>query len=658
VLLLPRFTRIVRGLADRDIGDLPHGAQMSTCGSWAAWVGVTAAAVVRLVAALVAVMLRCCKAGAASDVAAKLTRHVSGALCLDESRQRLVDTTGLTLQRLVNGELVGRDGYRLLLLGRKGVGKTCLLRALQQAAARELGAHGLRCAWVDYSNAVGAQCPMHAALSSLGWAWWALSVTLWVAFEWAWRDTVGYVRAVEGVLAALGMTMFVVIDEAQNAFHSRCPRGGSIINELQVIGASSRGVTHWIMSGSSSHLRGLITGNAVIADMHSEGFVHYARDNINGRKFVPIPIFPFLDSADFTDLVARMTRGRAHAWSIANLYLRSGGRADAVRALLDDPNAVVNEWANSARGLGGEPRPDNAEAALLSSLLATLNDTVEVTSEDDLTLFASWSLQFDASHVMSRVSGHTQRDLLGACYSLSDRGIVRYSERVALTPARLGFGGPIVALDLWSSSESLTAEELIALRHCNRADDGAGDLAGDVALRCIAQAARRGSSAEALGFRVRSTTAQPAHVPSLCVGRGASPLTPGSAAGVMWREVLTGNGRQRDALGADGVVLVGEGHDRCAHRIQVKLGDAAFTIDKARTACDRLSTMRAITQEAYADVGLPLGRQRFIVATTKPVPLEVAAVFRERGVVVWDRAFLAAHVWSPAVQLIHRRFRS
>lgn len=103
---------------------------------------------------------------------------------------------------------------------------------------------------------------------------------------------------VEALLALEQVKLFLCVDEVQDVWRRACPGTRRIVAELARIGASKTSVMHCVLSGSSHHLRGLIKGEPSLEFMHAEGFAHYAKYDLNGTKFVPVSIYPFLDVSD------------------------------------------------------------------------------------------------------------------------------------------------------------------------------------------------------------------------------------------------------------------------------------------------------------------------------------------------------------------------
>lgn len=62
------------------------------------------------------------------------------------------------------------------------------------------------------------------------------------------------------------------------------------------------GVMHWILSGSSKHLRMLITGK-LLRDEDRKVYKNYSDRDLNGTKFVPLSIYPFIGASEFRNLV-------------------------------------------------------------------------------------------------------------------------------------------------------------------------------------------------------------------------------------------------------------------------------------------------------------------------------------------------------------------
>jgi hypothetical protein len=285
----------------------------------------------------------------------KLVAHVQRHVYLDDSRERFVTDSCETLTQLVTGRLVNADRYRRSLLGRKNIGKTYLLRALQEAAQAVLGASIITC-FVDYSAVRYARVPTDRVVAALGWrwqAWWRCWVPLVVHADMR-------LAHLEKALAEADPPKYVfgVVDELQNVYKRHCTRGTDIIDELSALGASKAGVMHWIISGSSQDLRALIT--AKLPQERLADFPNYAAVDLNGTKFVPKNIFSFLSVSDCrpacrqvaSDAKVPLDSRTLDPLRNGELYLHTGGVAGSIRDALKRRDPPGDAYLQCCKGLG------------------------------------------------------------------------------------------------------------------------------------------------------------------------------------------------------------------------------------------------------------------------------------------------------------------
>jgi len=587
---------------------------------------------------------------------------IKGIIWLDASRKAVLYECIDTLALLLAGKMDMTDGYRKVLLGRKGVGKTRLLKEIQTQAQAMFRQNGLLCAWVSYNDQNHAMTPLHQAISTYGLIPRVVSYLLMKCTV----TTEHYVAAVEGFLLICGYRLFVVVDELQNVFHGRCAAGPDILNELRVLGASQRGACHWILSGSSEYLRGLVTGQHSIKDMHAQGFTHYMRDDLNGRKFVPTPIFPFLDHTDFVGLVSLYKQSGLTDDDLARLYLKSGAVPGNVINLLKSKNSQINTWGVSPKGLGHTAATD--ESSIVLRAVAKLTESYIANSwndnDTDLISFCKWTRPIAYPDVLrsalalgdeAESKTMTAEAVEKVCYKLSDRGILCYD--VSQQPSTVRLGSPSILMQLRSITTSLTPDEVVALLHSNQNNNR--DLAARVALRTLANAARQTTSHDVnqiFGFTIDASEVD-VHG-TLHVGNPNMRWKTSDVVNRVWKEMYSSKGQNaRDALGADGVVLTLNGDELVAHRIQVKMGKGRVEKKDASTITERFSLMMATTKEAYARSGLPLSKTRSILFTVKDILPEARTHLTDNNIEVWDGQFLAKHVWTPQIKSISPLFQ-
>lgn len=590
-----------------------------------------------------------------AELIAKIIADVAASrnFVLDNSRRKFVEDAAASLADLVQGRLVDRDRYKRLLLGRKGVGKTTLLQRLLAVATTMLQRHGIICVYLDYSDAASAPTPLEAVVAGLPAAF-QLFLRLRLSFAAPHR----HIAIVESFLRSRGITVFAVVDELQNVYRP-CERGMAIIGQLSALGASKAGVLHWVLSGSSAYLRQLVTARV---EYPSKEWPNYTKLDLNGTKFVPVTIEPFVEPQDFRSLVHRLVPEGVEPpveAALGELYLRTGGVPSFVAERLARGPVAVDTFVLSSKGIGRRDATDT-ESVFLRALLEVVNAFVPVGregSESDLDVYARWTsmVSFDGVAARAIELGAPRTAVLSTCYNLADRGLVRFHA----SGSTVGFGSAMMMQQLWTDDTALTHEEVVALRKGNQATVAGGDdLAGSVTLRMIAVKAVQ---SDAFGFRIPSSLPLPtalSPVPPLAVG-----YTRHSAERVvnrMWKELLTrsASSQLRDSLGADGVVILpAEPGGHPAWRIQVKISSAEVTAARAEEWVKGLLSQRLKAQDVYSAAGLPLKTQTLVLATTADLLPQARAWLEGRGIVIWDRAFLAEHVWPDNVKLIGERFR-
>ena len=642
----------------------------------------------------------------AETLKARIVAGVKKRAFLDLSRSEFVDGIANSLVQLVRGGLVDCNRFNCLLLGRKAVGKTFLLKALTDAASEHLSTRRLRCVTLTYAThlararsfvdilapAVGYK-PPHAGepLASSGPS-----------------TTMSGVPAFIKWLVDQDLYLFCTADELQFVYTADCEFGGDLIRELLTFGDSSFGRILWVLSGSSSDLRRLATGKWA-GDART--YPHYRGLDLNGTKFVPASIYPFLSADDFSGLVDFLLEhpgGAAHPLTLAlwQLYLYTGGVPGATRAALGGGSA--SQYSTSSKGLGGitsgdryslilkavldvidaqvgiKPQPQGASGAAGEGGITArpvgitarpvgggdCSGPDESDTDDgvlELTVCARWTHWVplasvkEVNNLRPEPSQRVDPSLFeAACYDLADRGLLRYDD----TKQEVSLGSPRILLDILDDRTHVTVEEAIALRTRNQGIKAGTDVAGDVTLRLIATRTARqprpGGAAPGtlspFGFHIIALppTAAAGRLESLVLG-GRIKHTAAQVVHRMWREGAS------DELGADGTVLepaLSDTEKFDASRIQVKVrtGRLVASSDKVKgdsvdDIIQRFSRHRETTNQQYAAAGLPLASQRWILATTQNVLPGAMEALTAAGITLWDRPWLATHaVWPLSVR--------
>lgn len=565
-----------------------------------------------------------------------------------------------------SGRLHNADRYKRLLLGRKAVGKSFLLQELQAAAATHLRDRNLKCVKIDCSSVGSASCLVGAIAQQIGGRCNVIDT---------WNRLRGQRlherrEQLELWLQKHRVYVFCVIDELQHVFMAACPHGGSIVDELSGFGSSKSGVIHWVLNGSSADLRELFTGRYPYP---APNYPRYCKRDLNDTKFVPMTIAPFLEANDFRELVAFHATHLSRATppsdaEVSQLYLATGGLPGAVHECLMHTVPRVSAYATSAKGLGAAGSAD-VSSLILRAIANTLDGLLAVREDaSDLDTYSRWTQWLDYRTLEANVKAlataasvplPSAAVLLASCYNLADRGLLRFQNERS---RNVSFGSPTILHELVNDATALTVEEIVALRTASRAPGDSADMAGNVALRLISMRAAAQSAEPLFGFRVGPSSATAdAPVDDFRVGTVPAVEPPADAiVHRVWKEVYVAPGQSApgDALGADGVVLVpGESNRFHAFRIQLQLWSGELTAANAGEIVRKFSSMSATAASAYAAAGAPLSQQTWILATTAAVAPPAREVLSNSAVTLWDKQWLAAHVWPGNVKAIHERFR-
>ena len=157
---------------------------------------------------------------------------------IDASRLIVIRDTESTLRWLVKGQFKHKNGFCRLLLGRKGVGKTTLLDCIAKAAHSVYGKQNLIVCCTAFNCKPVAGLPSTAIAKSIGVS----------------NKTIVQLNS---YLEKVDKFVLFIADELDSVFSSEPSTGHAIIGEIAEIGDSRVGRMHFIISGSSSHLRQL-----------------------------------------------------------------------------------------------------------------------------------------------------------------------------------------------------------------------------------------------------------------------------------------------------------------------------------------------------------------------------------------------------------------
>lgn len=574
-------------------------------------------------------------------------------LHLDATRLAFLRDATRTLHAMaVKKSLKNRTGYRRLLVGRKGVGKSALLHGLLEAAHRHLAKYGLLCLYISYENAKDAPLAEVIArqLSLPGPdAYAAIDIANESKSEWT-------IDRIERWLADNGNSLFIGVDEFHCAYTSAYTHGKAIIRDVMAIGSSRSGLIHCILSGTSTVMRRLCFSAMAPEEARALGYSNYVLGfDLNSSKFTPLWIDAFLAAEDFR-AAARMIQHPdidplPDDAQMAKAYLHTGGNTRLMETALR-PNTCISNTAHPSIMLSSmreTVKSDQLESARM--LLSAIFRCVSVyrlgaipANGTELDYVASYTMMVDRNMVMSMV-GDTQenRSLL---FDLADAGVIHFDD---LSSNMIGLGHAGIYVELIDQSAFvLTISHAFAMMV--PVGDRQGALAEDVTMRCLVFGANqllgisqslKGTRELLLGTELDAPTPSISASPPLMSPSASShtakvipepklavdyhQATAEKLLDYVWKESYKKSGSNSAKLGADAVIFQTVTDDdgspaMVAHRIQIQLGTGpgpAEQVQDVKAAIARFTTMSGETSNVYKRSfhNKPIRIRNYILAT-------------------------------------------
>jgi hypothetical protein len=402
---------------------------------------------------------------------------------LDESRLRVVRDAACTLDLLVDGRLVGANRFRRLVLGRKGVGKSTLLKQLARCARERFGKREL--VTVELKGSSCNDLPVDVICRACG-------VRLRQAAPGESR-----VDALDAALEAKRLFVFLLLDEVQHIF-ARHPAGGDAIAELTELGDSDAGRVHVIMTGSGSVARRLCFGKLRMGSDEALQYRWYSGCDMNSTKYNAVTIYPFL-GPDFVGALDAMRRGCGRSLdqataegNVTELYLQTSGVASTMVAVLNKGDVARDGWSGGLRSCAADELQllqcvaDSVVSGEFSSVAADSEGDASLDSGTGDTLpralcgLSSWTSLDTVLADFARVRRGDIRDFVSGSngpgprlFDLIDAGFLHlrlHGGGLEALQFDVRFGGPVLALDVMRSLSSSTSEHLgaaavLSLRH-------------------------------------------------------------------------------------------------------------------------------------------------------------------------------------------------
>jgi hypothetical protein len=299
-------------------------------------------------------------------------------LVLDDSKKEFLKYNGDVLEKIKSGDFASANRFRQLLIGRKGVGKTELMKLLAKAAK---AAGDVIVVYIEYSAPEQAFTPFDEAYR-------CLPVDVKEEYERLCEDdrrnaTVYKYGWLNEALYNCKRTLLFLVDEVPLVYGKVCTNGVSIISELHVIGGLDGRSIHCILSGSGKYVRKLAF--CKLDDILKPQYPNYSTVDLNSTRYVPRYILPFSRStADFKHAVEGISKSvkRPRNYNnseLAILFKRSGGCAGSLHTLLME--AESQPYTTSAKGIA---QLTESKISFLKDLFLALDIVNSVSSSTPL----------------------------------------------------------------------------------------------------------------------------------------------------------------------------------------------------------------------------------------------------------------------------------
>ena len=555
---------------------------------------------------------------------------------IDCSRLEFIQDTESTLRDLVRGKLVNKTHYRRLLLGRKGTGKSILLKVINQAASAIHGNNLIVCS-THYINMAMAELPstlIAKAVETPG-----NRIQLPIRIE----------KLDSYYLISVNKFVLFIADELDSVFHSSCSavNGQQIIGEIAEIGNSSEGRIHCIISGSSHQLRQLCFGK--LSDKDKKDFPNYVGINLNSTKFSARWIHPFLDKKDFDKVLRLLQSDGTELDTLTKIiiYIQTEGNGRHIADMVQQyPRTMaVDSYSLSTKDISPEDLP------LLKAIFTCVTDFMPSHEPVDELVY-HWTRYVPLSSVQSLQQCQIS---VKSLYSLADRGLLRYNDRFNISGSgqEVSLGTPMVYLQLNNMDrDSLTVTEAIALCYPHGC---LNQIAEQVAMRfLIEKAAVWIDVPEGLAVKLKHKECNLLAITDT-TKKGTVELGKISIdelVNCFWKEL--------DSSEANAVYHFHHANDDgtlIAYRIQLQLGASLIQESEATKLVENFQSMHTITERRYAACNKPVLQQKFYLVTTRQLTLEVKNILQKDCITIIDAAKLRNRVWPDVLKNLGKPYK-
>ena len=540
---------------------------------------------------------------------------------VDRGRKSIMDKLAQLLLYLVQGRLLNKNRFNRLILGRKAVGKSALLDAIERGCTylKEHTRKKLLVVKINCNNHLHRKSPYLTATDF---------------FE---KDLEGERPNFTGEVTESGEEKLVkfakmhdyrvvfLVDEFQCVYGSSWSEelADEFISSIASLTESNSGRIFVVVTGSGTELRRLAFAKA---QMDKDKWPNYCKRDLNHTKLQPIDLLPFDDA----DAFMKLCKAREVEGDFTEEFRKSAGYPGLVGVV------GVGEYTISARN------QLNHDILQRMVELHIKNPTDQQWHDDGRTnLECLMNMITPVRWCDLSDSGSPERSV---GYELMDDGLVIFHESLN-SEITVRFATPQVYWDCLSEYSTktdarLTVQEVAHLAAC-------GALAEEPALRMLAIRAKSW-----LGISLRSHSVVP---------------LPQTLSKVNFEHLYKdGDQSNRDIRGVDGIVLSASGSEVLVHCIQLKLGRSSMNLEplheiirKFESGQDGMRSDLKIRFDPNSDT--PVFNFKYYLVTTKFVKLKdwnTATGKTKLEISLLDHKILGEKkIWPDILKAIHPMFK-
>ena len=564
------------------------------------------------------------------------------------------------MQYLTRGLKINKCGYHRLLLGRKGVGKTRLLRELQNEAKNFFG-DNLIAIYQEFSRPDKRLTPFNKLLKTLD-----LGISTHEVDD-----------PLEMILKKLKETnkyVFLVLDEIQNLYLP-CTNGKTIIGQISQIGCSREGRFFCIITGSSYQLRQLCYNK--LASTDKIAYPNYTGLDLNSTKYTTEWIYPFLESNDFEKTLTLLynTYEKKYDQNDENqkvhMYMCTGGNPRFMEKFIAE--GECDSYSISLKRFDGNPNKEKYDI-ILDAIFKATNSLIEQDSysasvlPENISDIESWTRLIRSDIIEKEVRKQMDCDLTALFFNLSDLGQIRFLkksyERHFLEPLMnfVSLGSPYIYLELLAKGiTTLSLIEIFSLKHPSGTY---AKIAEDVTLRFLAINSKKFVDLEEAHFETIDANVQ--NVQNLVLKHDYTIAPKSKHANLDSNEITNRLFKEcydnvKDVFGMDGLLLKidkeSSENGLIAHLFQIKLGKSNIDILEAQKIIEKVSSQKMNFEKCFTAANKRITKHYNYLITTRGVESNAKDHFERNNWKVFGKSELILNLWPSETKKLGHPFQ-